>query len=91
MAKKSAAPKAKSPGLESRQAAWEERLQMFSIEHEVLVGEAEQRHALLEGLSRIAEQRGLDLKAVTASRAAAFDKILASLKPFLTEPRKAKK
>ena len=91
MAKKSAPPTPQPPGLESREAAWEQRTQMFAIEHDVLVGEAEQRQALLEGLSPIAQKAGLDLKAATARRAAAFEKIVASLKPFLAEPRKASK
>ncbi len=84
-------PTPQSPSLESRQAAWEQRIQMFAIEHDVLVAEAEQRQALFESLSPIAQQAGLDLKAATARRAAAYKKLVASLKPFLAEPRKAKK
>ena len=88
MAKKSVpVPKAQPPGLESRQAAWEQRIETFAIEHDVLVGEAEQRHALLDSLSPGA----LDIKAATARRAAAYKKVLDGLKPFLAEPKKGKK
>jgi hypothetical protein len=92
MAKKSApAPKPRQPGLESRQTAWEQRVQMSAVEHAVLVAETEQRQALLESLSPIAQRAGLDLKAATSLRAAAFEKIVDSLKPFLPEPKKARK
>ena len=64
---------------------------MFALEHDALVGEAEQRQALLESLSPIAQRAGLDLKAATALRAAAFEKVVASLKPFIDEPKKARK
>ena len=80
-----------SPGLESRQAAWKQSIRMFALEHDSVVAEAEQRQALLQSLSASAQQAGLDLKATTARRAAAFEKIVASLKPFLAEPKEAKK
>ena len=91
MAKKSAPrPKPRAPGLESREAAWKQRTQMFAIEQAALVGEAEQRQELLEGLLPIAQRAGLDLKAATERRAAAYEKVVASLKPFLTQPKKAR-
>ena len=88
--KSARARKPRPPGLESREAAWKQRAQMLAIEHAALVGEAEQRQALLESLAPIAQRAGLDLKAATARRAAAFDKVVASLKPFLAEPKKAR-
>ena len=92
MARKSApVRKPRPPGLESREAAWKERAQMFALEHAALVGEADQRQALLESLSPITQRAGFDLKAATARRAAAFEKIVASLKPFLAEPKKGRK
>ena len=84
-----AAPR--SPGLESRDSAWKQSIRMFALEHDSLVGEAEQRQALLQSLSASAQQAGLDLKAITARRASAFEKIVASLKPFLAEPKEGKK
>jgi len=81
----------RSPGLESRRTAWEERMRMFVIEHDALVAEAEQREALLKSVAPIAKRAGLDLKAVTARRAAAFEKVVADLKPFLTAPKKTMK
>lgn len=88
MAKKSVpVPRVQPPGLESREAAWKQRIGTFAIEHEVLVAEAEQRQALLESLS----PGTLDIKAATARRAAAYKRVLDSLKPFLAEPKKATK
>jgi hypothetical protein len=55
------------------------------------VAEAEQRVALLKSVAPIAKRAGLDLKAVTARRAAAFEKVVADLKPFLTAPKKTMK
>ena len=92
MPKKSATPPtSQSPGLESRQAAWKRSTHMFAIEHDVLLAEAEQRQALLESLSPIAQQAGLDLKAATARRAAAFERVVADLKQFLAGPEDAEK
>jgi len=84
-------PAPQSPGLESREAAWKQSIRMFGLEHDSLVGEAEQRQALLQSLSSKAQQAGVDLKAATARRAAAFEKIVAGLKPFLAEPDEPKK
>ncbi len=83
-------PTPPSPGLESRQAGWKQSIRMFALEHDALVAEAEQRQALLKSLSSSAKKAGLDLKAVTARRAAAFEKVVASLKPFLAEPEAKK-
>ena len=84
-------PKPKPPGLESRQAAWKQSIQMLALEHEVLLAEAEERQVLLQSLSPVAQKAGLDLKAATARRAAAFEKIKAGLKPFLAESGGKKK
>jgi hypothetical protein len=64
---------------------------MLPLEHEALVAEAEQRQALLESLSASAQKAGFDVKGITARRAAAFEKIVASLKPFLAKPKEVKK
>ena len=89
--KSTASPTPESPALDSRQAAWKQSTTMFAIEHDVLVAEAEQRQALLESLSLVAQKAGLDLKAITSRRAAAFEKVKAGLKPFLAEPGGEKK
>jgi putative ubiquitin-RnfH superfamily antitoxin RatB of RatAB toxin-antitoxin module len=90
---KKSTPKAtpKSPGLDTREADWKQRISTFAIEHDASVAEAEQRQALLQGLSATAKQVGVDLKAATASRKAAFEKVVASLKPFLAAPKEGKK
>ena len=86
---KTATPK--PPGLDSRHTEWKQRISMFAIEHDALVAEAEQRQALLQSLSSSAKQVGLDLKAATALRKAAFEKVVAGLKPFLAGPEEVKK
>ena len=83
--------KPKAPGLESREAVWEESQRMSTIKYRALVSEAEQTQALLKELAPIAKKAGFDLKAITARRAAAFKKLVADLKPFLTEPEGGKK
>jgi uncharacterized membrane protein len=84
-------PQPQPPDLGSRDAAWNKATKMFAIEHAALVNEAALRQALLEGVAGAAANAGLDLKAATAQRAAAFAKVADGLQPFLTGPGKGKK